>query len=158
MALGKVNSMVQHVQLRESGNRCLRSPVLMNIAHHTAPGVDVGCGPDVRAKQAMMQLLQPAGEDGVGSRCCCRDGRRCSGSREECCAAFLLDPLADLGPIEVMRCGEQLLTLDRALFAGNVERRNTADALSFCCRQMQQLFRSGALLQMQCFHKAADLL
>ena len=49
-----------------------------------------------------MQLLQPAGEDGVRRSSSSRDGRGCSSSREERSAAFLLDPLADFWSIEVV--------------------------------------------------------
>jgi hypothetical protein len=56
-----------------------------------------------------------------------------------------------------MRRGEQLLTCNDLLLAGDVQRGNSPDALAFCRRQVQQLFRSDALLQLQCFHRAADL-
>ncbi len=102
MPLSEVDGVMQHMQLRESGNRCLRSLVLMNVAHDAAPCIDDCCSPLVGAEQAMMQLLQPAREDGVGSRSGSRDGRRCSGSSQHTRAAFLLDPLADLRPIEVV--------------------------------------------------------
>ena len=68
MALGEVDSMVQHVQLGKGVDGGFRSPVGVNITHHAAPGVDIGCRPVVGAKQAMMQLLQPAGEDGMRGR------------------------------------------------------------------------------------------
>jgi hypothetical protein len=57
-----------------------------------------------------------------------------------------------------MRGGEQLLTRNDRLLAGDVQRRNGADALSLCGGEMKQLFWSGALLQMQDFDGAADLL
>src|SRR4051812_30750614 len=68
MPLGEVDSMMQHVQLRERLGFGLGAPVLMNVAHHAAPRVDIGCRPVVRSKQAVMQLLQPAGEDRVRGR------------------------------------------------------------------------------------------
>ena len=81
MPLSKVDRVMQHVQLRKCSDGGFRSPVLMNITHHAAPGVDIGCRPVVGAKQAMMQLLQPAGEDGVLCRSSSREGRRrCSSS------------------------------------------------------------------------------
>jgi len=57
-----------------------------------------------------------------------------------------------------MRRSELLLTLNHRLFAGNVQRRDSADTLAFCSGEMQQLFGSGALLQLQCLEWAASLL
>src|SRR5680860_909012 len=84
-------------------DRGLRSPVGVNVAHHAAPGIDIGCSPVARAKQAVMQLLWPAREDGVRRSSSSRGGGGCSSSREECGAAFLLDPLANLRPVEVVQ-------------------------------------------------------
>ena len=103
MSLGEVNSMVQHVQLGEGGDGGLRSPVAVNITHHAAPGVDVGCCPVTRAQQAIMQLLQPAGEDGVRSGSSSREGGRRCGSCQHTGTAFLLDPFADLLSVEVIQ-------------------------------------------------------
>lgn len=100
MTLSEVDGVMQHMQLWKWLRMCFRLPVLMNVAHHAAPCVDIGRCPVARAKQAMMQLLQPAGEDGVGGLRCCWDiGSSC----EECGAAFPLDPLADLRPVEVVQ-------------------------------------------------------
>ena len=65
MPLSKVDGVMQHVKLGEWLRMCFRLPVLMNVAHSSAPGVDVTSCPVVGVKQAMMQLLQPACEDGV---------------------------------------------------------------------------------------------
>jgi hypothetical protein len=51
----------------------------------------------------MMKLLQPAREDGVSGSGRSREGGGGSGSREECGAAFSLDPLTDLRPVEVVQ-------------------------------------------------------
>ena len=98
-SLDEVNGVMQHVQLGKCGLRGLCRPVGVNVAHHAAPSVDIGGSPLVRAKQAMMQLLQPAREDGVRGFRCYRDvGSSC----EECSTALPLDPLADFRPIEII--------------------------------------------------------
>jgi hypothetical protein len=57
-----------------------------------------------------------------------------------------------------MRSSELLLTCNHRLLTGNAQRRNSSDALSLRSGEMQQLFRSDALLQMQCLDRTADLL
>ena len=76
--------------------------MLLDVIDHAAPGVNVDSTPVSRAKQAMMQLLQPARKDGVRGCGSSSDRRRCSSSSENTKAAFLLDPLADLWSVEVM--------------------------------------------------------
>ncbi len=59
MPLSEFDGVVQHVQLGERLGMGFRLPVLMDIAHCSAPGIDIARRPVVRVKQAMMQLLQP---------------------------------------------------------------------------------------------------
>ena len=82
---------------------CFGLPVLMDIAHSSAPGVDIGWSPVARMEKRMMQLLEPAGEDGVGGLHTVGDGCRCFSSCEDVCTAFLLNELADLGPVEIIQ-------------------------------------------------------
>ena len=65
MTLGEFDGVMQHVQLRKRVLRGFLTPVLMDITHHSTPSLDIGSTPVIRAKQAMMELLQPAGEDRV---------------------------------------------------------------------------------------------
>ena len=65
MTLGELDGVMQHVQLRKRVLGGLQLPVLMDITHHSTPSLDIGSTPVIRAKQTMMELLQPAGEDGV---------------------------------------------------------------------------------------------
>ena len=99
MTLGELDGVMQHVQLWKRVLSGLRTPVLMDVDHHSAPSIDIGSTPVVRAEQAMMELLQPAGEDRVRCLYCCWD---ISNSCEECRTAFSLNPLADLRPVEVV--------------------------------------------------------
>ena len=99
MTLSEFDRVVQHVQLRKWLLRSLAAPVGVNISHHSAPGIDIGSTPVVRVKQAMMQLLQPAIEDGMRRLRSCWDiGNSC----EECRTAFSLDPPTDLRPVEIV--------------------------------------------------------
>ncbi len=65
VALGEVDGMEEHVQLRKSVAARLRLPVLMNIRHHAAPGINFLRRPVFGMKQRMVQLFHPACEDGV---------------------------------------------------------------------------------------------
>ena len=65
MPLGEVDGVMQHVQLGKGGLLGLRAPVLMDVVHCTAPGVDVAARPVARVKKGMKQLLQPTGENGM---------------------------------------------------------------------------------------------
>ena len=51
MPLSKVDRVMQHAQLGKCALRCLRSPVLMNVAHDTAPDEDLGRCPLALVKQ-----------------------------------------------------------------------------------------------------------
>ena len=89
------------MKLRECGLLGLRLPVLMDIIDCFTPVLDLLRRPLSFVKEVIMQLLQPAGEDGVG-------GLLLGGEAVlllSCCAntrtASLLDPLANLGPIEL---------------------------------------------------------
>lgn len=103
MTLSELDGVMQHVKLRECSDGGLGTPVLMDVTHCSAPCIDICCGPVVGAKQAVMQLLQPAGEDGVGGRGCSRQGDRGSSSSQHTRAALPHDPFADLGSIEVVQ-------------------------------------------------------
>ena len=59
------------------------------------------CCPLVLVQQMIVQLLQPAREDGVRGLVSAGQVLLVSSSCAECCAAVLLDPLADLGPVEL---------------------------------------------------------
>ena len=56
IALSKVNSVMQHVQLGKGVGSCFSSPILLNM-DTAAPGIDISCCPAVRVQQAVMQLL-----------------------------------------------------------------------------------------------------
>lgn len=106
-ALGEVDGMEEHVQLGKSIAVRLRLPVLMDIRHHAAPDIDLLRCPVFGMKQrnSMVQLLEPASEDGVrrlgrvghGGFCSCSRSRR-----QYTRAALLLDPLGDLLPIQLI--------------------------------------------------------
>ena len=101
VALGELQRVAEHVKLGKGGLLGLRTPVLMDIIDCFAPILDLLRRPLLLVEEMIMQLLQPAGEDGVsglllGSEAvhllsCCADTR----------TALLLDPLANLGTIEL---------------------------------------------------------
>ena len=103
MSLGELDGVVQHVQLGEWLGMCFSLPVLMNIAHCSAPGIDICRCPLIGVEQAVVQLLQPAREDGVGGSGGGREGRGCSNRRQHTRTALSPDPLADLWPIEIVQ-------------------------------------------------------
>lgn len=55
-ALGEVNSMQHHVQLRERLDLCLRHPVLLDVIHHTMPFLDISREPVLGVQQEMVQI------------------------------------------------------------------------------------------------------
>ena len=63
MPLSEVDGVVKHVKLWESTGVGLCLPVLMDVIHCTAPGVDIGCCPVARVEERMMKLLKPSFED-----------------------------------------------------------------------------------------------
>src|SRR6478735_12206058 len=103
MPLSEVDRVMQHVQLGKGSLRGLCAPVLMDITHHAAPCLDLIAAPVTRAQQAMLQLLQPAREDGVRGSGGSRDVLLLCGCSEKSRAAFSPDPLADLWPVEVVQ-------------------------------------------------------
>jgi len=65
MALGELQRVEQHMKLRECGLLGLRLPVLMDVIDCFAPVLDLLRRPLLFMEEMIMQLLQPAGEDGV---------------------------------------------------------------------------------------------
>jgi len=102
MTLGEFQRVMQHVQLGERLRVCFRLPVLMDVIHCTAPCIDICCCPVARVKERMMQLLQPACEDGMRRSSGSGKGRGFSSSCQHTRAAFLPNPLADLWPVEII--------------------------------------------------------
>ena len=88
------------MQLREWLGVSFGLPVLLDVVDGGTPGIDIGWCPVARAEERMVQLLQPAGEDGVRGLDAVSDGCRCSSSCEDTRGAFLLDELADLRSVE----------------------------------------------------------
>ena len=80
--------------------------MLMDVIYCAAPCIDIATRPVVGTKKRMVQLLQPAGEDRVRGGGSSRKGGMCISSSEYAGAALLLDPLADLGPIEIVEIAE----------------------------------------------------
>lgn len=103
MTLGELQRVEQHVKLRECGLLGLRLPVLMDVIDRRTPVLDLLRSPLLFMEEMIMQLLQPAGEDGVGGLLLSSEAVRLL----SCCAdtrtASLLDPLANLGPIEIIQ-------------------------------------------------------
>src|SRR5688500_16009248 len=102
MALSELQRVAEHVQLGESGLGGLGAPVLLDIIDCCTPGLDVLRLPVALVQQVIVQLLKPAREDGVRCPGRCFDAASSRSSCEESGAASLLDPLANLRPVEVM--------------------------------------------------------
>jgi hypothetical protein len=69
MPLSKLQRVAQHVQLGECILPSLSTPVLLDIVDCGAPLLDFLCCPVALVQQMIVQLLQPAGEDGVCRPC-----------------------------------------------------------------------------------------
>jgi hypothetical protein len=65
MPLGKFNGVMKHVQLREWGLTSLAGPVLLYILHCCAPILNLCWFPVLLVQQVIMQIFEPACEDGV---------------------------------------------------------------------------------------------
>ena len=151
MPLRELQRVPQHVQLREWGLMGLRTPVLLDVAHHATPGLDVTRCPVAAVEQRTVQLLQPAAEEGVGGHGRRRNVLLASSGSEQLCAALLLDPLADLRPVEVVQVcstaaasgvhgGDGLQCGLDAILAQQLAERIEDDAIADAQEEMQ---RSG---------------
>jgi len=108
MPLGELDGVAQHAQLGKGGDGGLRAPKQLDVIHQVAPRIDVVSRPVATVEQRGVQLLQPAGENGVrclgggwegggGSR------RRSSNGIQNTRGALFLDPLADLWAVEIVQ-------------------------------------------------------
>ena len=103
VTLSELCRVSEHVQLREWLGVSFRLPVLLDVIDCGAPGIYVGWSPVARMEKRMMQLLQPAGEDGVRGLHTVGESCRCPSSCEDTRAAFFLDELADLRSVEIIQ-------------------------------------------------------
>ena len=110
IALGEVDGVLEHVQLRERLRTCFRLPVPLDVIDRHAPGIDVGCCPVTRVEERIVQLVQPTGEDGVGGLHTVGDGGCCTSGCESTRAAFSLDELADLRSVELVQVADATAT------------------------------------------------
>jgi hypothetical protein len=140
VALSELDRVVQHVELRKCGLRGLGTPVLMDIVDCRTPIGELLRCPLALVQQMIVQLLQPACEDGVRCSDSSSDVAGSSSRSEECGAASLLDPLANLGPVEIIE-----ITLASA--ASRVDGRHTLQRLFdvFLTQQLIECIEDDAI-------------